>query len=363
MSQDFTCLSYCTSVIYYRHLSTLERHVYLDTDMRLPKRPENQLLRPLNQILGTQANVRLLRALALSPTCVTSGELAKRAHLGRTSIYPALRALERTGIIEFVGAGSQSQVQLRDRHPLAVGLRELFRAEAHRFDELINALRELLVEPPAQPMSAWADEPTRRAPSVDVLRVYLVARPEELEKVSDYFNSRLAQVERAYDVQIDLSGLTRSELETFARAQPDALDEVILLAGVPPMALLEASHRQGNKPTIKSHAEHDARSRRLALAVAAKIKRDPGVIELAADRIKRRAEKASSGERRELTEWMRLLSTMSSARLRRFLLEDSERAIRLRQSLPALNLLSPAERAAVIRSQTDADALAAVTRR
>ena len=174
---------------------------------------------------------------------------------------------------------------------------------------------------------------------------------------------RLAEVERAYDVHVEVKGLTRSELETLYRTQGSTLSEVILLDGVPPVALLEASWPRATRPTLTSHDEHDARSRRLALAIATKIKRDPGLIGLAEDRIKRRADKASPGERRELTEWMRVLSTMSSARLRRFLLEDSERAIRLRQSLPALNLLSPAERHAVIRSQTDADVIAAVTRR
>ncbi|MEP7248048.1 MAG: hypothetical protein ABI885_30790 [Gammaproteobacteria bacterium] len=246
---------------------------------------------------------------------------------------------------------------------MANGLKELFRAEASRFDELIDALRELLAEPPTRPMSAWAVETAQGAQSVDALRLYFVARPEELDKLSDFLNVRLAAVERAYDVDIVVSGLTRSELDTFYRAQPDALSDVILLDGVPPGALLEASRSKGHKPALRSHDEHDARSRRLALAIATKIKRDPGLIGLAEDRIKRRADKASAGERRELTEWMRMLSTMSSARLRRFLLEDSERAIRLRQSLPALNLLSPAERHAVIQSQTDADVIAAVTRR
>jgi DNA-binding transcriptional ArsR family regulator len=331
--------------------------------MTLSKRHENQLLRPLNEILGTQANVRLMRTLALAGTSVTSGELARRAQLGRTSIYPALRELEGAGIIEFVGAGSQRQVQLRERHPLAGRLKELFRAEAGRVDELITALRGLLVEPPLRPISAWLEETAEGVQSVDALRLYFVARPEERESLTDYFNSRLAEVERAYDVHIAVHGLSRSEFETFYRTHGNTLSEVILLDGVPPIALLERARPRAHRSTLTSHGEHDARSRKLALAIATKLKRDPGLIGLAEDRIKRRADKASAGERRELAEWMRILSTMSPARLRRFLLEDSERAIRLRQSLPALNLLSPAERDAVIRSQTDADVIAAVTRR
>src|SRR5688572_16496240 len=108
--------------------------------MRHPKHRQNRLLRPLNEILGTQANVRLVRALALSAVSLTSGELASRAQLGRTSIYPALRELESAGVVEFVGAGSHRQVQLRERHPLARVLKDLFRAEARRVDELITAL-------------------------------------------------------------------------------------------------------------------------------------------------------------------------------------------------------------------------------
>jgi hypothetical protein len=137
----------------------------------------------------------------------------------------------------------------------------------------------------------------------------------------------------------------------------------VLIAGVPPVALTTRSRSPASASTFVSHDVHDARSRRLALAIAAKIKRDPGLIAIAEDHVKRRARAASPRERRELTEWIRILSTMSAARLQRFLAEDSERAVRLRQTLPALNLLSPAEREGVLRSESDADAVAVVTQR
>jgi hypothetical protein len=86
------------------------------------------------------------------------GELAKRAALGRTSIYPALRELERAGGIEFIGAGRQRLVQLRDRPTLSRALRDLFRIEARWFEDLTVALRELLSRLPAAPISAWVDE-------------------------------------------------------------------------------------------------------------------------------------------------------------------------------------------------------------
>jgi DNA-binding transcriptional ArsR family regulator len=331
--------------------------------MRPPKERQNRLLQPLNEIFGTEANVRLLRVLALRNTSLTAGELAKRAMLGRTSIYPALRELERTGVVEFIGAGARKLVQLRERYPLSRTLRELFRAEARRFDALTVALRELLSALPRAPISAWIDHGGENLESTDTLTLYLVARPEELDTLTDYLNDRLADVERKYDVHIAVHGLTRSELETLHRTPLATLNTVVLLGGVPPVALLERSRPAANRSTLVSHDEHDARSRRLAVAIAAKIRRDPGLIAIAGDRVKRRAREASPRERRELTEWIRVLSTMSPARLQRFLLENSERAVRLRQTLPALNLLSPVERDAVVRSQTDADVIAAITHR
>jgi DNA-binding transcriptional ArsR family regulator len=331
--------------------------------MRPLKEHQNSLVHPLNEIFGTEANVRLLRVLAMQNTSLTAGELAKRAMLGRSSIYPALRELERAGVVEFIGGGARKLVQLRGGHPLSRTLKELFRAEARRFDALTGALRELVSAMPRAPISAWIDRGGENLESADTLTLYVVARPDELDTLTDYLNERLADLERKYDVHIAVHGLMPSELETLHGAPLTMPHRVVLLGGVPPLALLERSRSTAQASMIVSHDEHDARSRRLAVAVAAKIRRDPGLIAIAEERVKRRAREASPRERRELMEWIRILSTMSPARLQRFLLEDSERAIRLRQTLPALNFLSPVERDAVVRSQTDAEAVTAITHR
>lgn len=332
--------------------------------MRPPKHRQNVLLQPLNDILGTESNVRLLRILALGTTSFTAGELARRAVLTRTAIYPVLSELERIGVIEFVGVGSQRLVQLRERHPLAGILRDLFRAEAQRFDAFTVALREVISNLPYRPLSAWVGETAAsNAQSTDTVRLYVVAHPKELEPLIDALNTRLIDVERRYDIHIAVRGLTRSELETLDDTQLVSQSSLILVGGVPPLALLERSRSTRRRSTPPSHDQQDARSRRLALAIAAKIKSDPGLIAIAEERARRRARDASPGERRELSEWLRIFATMSAARLRRFLVEDSERAVRLRQTLPALNLLSAEEREAVVASRTDADVLSAVTLR
>jgi len=195
--------------------------------------------------------------------------------------------------------------------------------------------------------------------SDDRLELFFVTRPEDIDQTVDTLNLRLPKVEREYDVHLPVRGLTRSELETLSSAHPSALKSMALLAGVPPDALVQTANRRP-RPVV-SHNEHDARGRRLALAVAAKIRRDPNLVRIAEAQARRRTEKASPGERRELMEWIRILGTMPPARLRRFLVEDTEYATRLRQTLPTLNLLSAAERGAVLRAHTDDEAIAAVT--
>jgi len=329
--------------------------------MRTPKQRQHPLLHPLSYIFAAPANVRLIRGLALAHTPMTVGELAKRSQLGRTSTYPALHDLEKAGIVEFVGAGAQQQVQLRARHPLARPLEELFRAETKRFESFVVALRSLLADLPVRSMSAWTDNRIQNRAAEYTLQLLFVAHPEDIEQLTDLLNSTLGKVEREYDVHLAVHGLTRTELERLSTTEADILEQPVLLDGVPPDALLRRSNPVIT--TLGSHADHDARSRRLALAIAAKLRKDPGLRQVAETHVKRRIRKASAGEKRELIEWLRILSTMSAARLQALLREDSERATRLRQSLPALGLLSPTERNAIIQANTDSEAIAAVTRR
>lgn len=328
--------------------------------MRPAKKKQSELLHPLNRILGTAASVRLLRVLALARTPLTAGELATRAELGRTSVYPALRDLEQTDTIEFVGAGAQRLVQLRQRHPLATQIRALFEAERARYDDLVSGLRRLMAKAPVRPLAAWIDEEGLRRPHEHAVHLHFIAKPADLEPLADYLSLRVAKIEKAFDVPIVLAGVTRSEADATYTDQMRHLANVILIAGVPPVALLEKAGERAPRGSARLHQEMDARARLLARAMALKIQRDPGIVEEAAEQVAHRLKRASAGERRELAEWARILETMSPTRLRRFLTEESERATRLRQTLPAAQLLTPKEREAVLRSSTEAEVAAAV---
>lgn len=314
-------------------------------------------------MLGTEANVRLLRELARAGIPLGAGELARRAQLGRTSVYPALAALERSGIVEYVGAGATRQVRLRKAHPLATPIASLFRSETERNESLVAALRNLLGQFEKAVTSAWLADQLHGTDQgdPDTMTCYIVAEPRSLPSIVDRVEDNLTEIERAFQVHIEVVPLSRSEV--MSRVPVESLDGALLLAGIPPMALVERSPAARAVRNLKVHGYHDAGSRRLALAVAAKVRHDPSIVRRIRANILTRMETASEQERRELKEWLRIVSTMSPAKLQRFLVDGSERAVRLRQSLPALGVLTPRERDRVLTAHSEDEVLAVVAPR
>jgi hypothetical protein len=83
------------------------------------------------------------------------------------------------------------------------------------------------------------------------------------------------------------------------------------------------------------------RARRLAAHIATRIAADPTIIDRAVEWL--------DPSKRALAEWRSVLTSLSSRQVEALLLEESERADRLRQSLPFVDVLTPEDRAAVFR--------------
>jgi hypothetical protein len=105
-------------------------------------------------------------------------------------------------------------------------------------------------------------------------------------------------------------------------------------------------------PRTKRHEDVDARLLRMATTISERIRTDPSLIEAATAYIDRRRLTASGSEQLALREWRTVLTTMSVPRIRRLLVEDGARGRRLRQSLPFLDVLSPAEREQLLRGDS-----------
>ncbi|MGH7720755.1 MAG: winged helix-turn-helix domain-containing protein [Gemmatimonadaceae bacterium] len=328
--------------------------------MRRPTHHQSVLRTPFNQLLGTEANVRILRALAQTDTPLSASELARRTRLGIAGVGKALRALVETGVVELVGVGTRRPARLRPRHPFAGTIRALFQAEAERVGQMIARLREAArrVSPP--PKAVWIQGPvaTEQDRLSDAVVVGILAASGEIERARAALEEEIERIERHLDVAVEVLGHTMADLVSASQSDLRVMREVIPLLGPPPLSLLphdgDATGARTPRAGRRSHVDADARARSIAAAIAERLETDPSLVQRARAQVAQRMPSASSGERRELREWDRILRTMSLPQLRRFLVDGGERAMRLRQSLPFAGALSQAERDAASRGSVRA---------
>ncbi len=99
---------------------------------------------------------------------------------------------------------------------------------------------------------------------------------------------------------------------------------------------------------MKDHRLIDERSLAFDRLIAAKLRSNPALVEMARGNLARWLETGSDGVRPDLLEWQRVLSGPFDELLA--LLEAThERATRLRQSSPFCGILTPEERLGIIR--------------
>lgn len=319
--------------------------------MRPARTQQSVFLAPLNRLLGTEAGVRVLRVLAQTREPLSRAETARRAELDASGVRRVLRQLGDDGIVEAVGAGAGAPVRLRDAHPLAGPLRALFAAERERVDELANAVREAVAGSAVPVTAAWIrfPGPEEDPAALPVIRVGVLAGVRELDRAARALRKALAEVERRFDAPIEVRGYTRADLRALDADGRRALAAAQPLLGAPAAAFLEsgAATEKRRRPW-RSHAELDQRSLALARAIGDRIARDPTLVERAKRYVARRMAESGGEDRAEMEEWAAVLETMPPPRLRAFLADPGERATRLRQSLPFVDVLTPGEREAVL---------------
>jgi hypothetical protein len=103
--------------------------------------PQSAQRYPLTAILGTEANVRLLRELFRNGGQMSAPLLEGRTGLAKASVWAALAALEGTGIVACAGTGRTHLYSIRADHPLSGCLDALFEAEEARFAAIRDAVR------------------------------------------------------------------------------------------------------------------------------------------------------------------------------------------------------------------------------
>lgn len=284
---------------------------------------------PLNRLLGTPANVRLLRILAdevVGP--ISAPEAAERAGLTESGARRALDHLAETGFVVRVGGRRSRQFELSD-DVLIRSILALFRAERARYEDLIESIRTSFEEL-AEVRVAWLEVGPERVG--EPLEIGLVADSESLDWVMAEIRRRITDVEQKFDLTIEVRGFTAADAPTLS------WDEVSLLAGVPP---LEWAAREA--PPIL-HGDREQRALRLSEAIADLLRDDPSIVRRADRHLARLLKDEPGAASGDLREWRAILETYSPERLVRFLVSESPRAQRLRQSSPFFAVLTADER-------------------
>ena len=325
--------------------------------MRPTATPQSAQRAPLNEVLGREANVRVLRALALAETPLSRAEICSRTALSSSGLPRVLRHLEEWGVIEFIGSGHGKRSQLRQQHRVADALRELFRAEQRRIDDLIGWLRTAvgLIRP--TPSSAWIEGPF--VAGVDRLHEPLVvgilseASVTSKEDIRAHMRDQLRRAQATFDVVLEIRIMDSFDIQLLAPDERKRLAAVIGLIGPAPLDLLGID--MPPYPVIgDAHGALEDRSLRIGKAIAHRLTTDRELVPATTHWIERRLPTASAGERRTLEEWYDLLASSSPAQLRAFLKSSSERAVRLLRSQPFIAVLSDEARHELL---ADADAL------
>jgi len=284
---------------------------------------------PLDYVLGSAAQVRLLRVLIHeidAPLGVP--DAARLAGLTSAGARKALERLEETGLVERVGGGRTQQYGLRERGGVAKLLGLLFAQEQQHHDQFIAGLRQALADL-HEMRAAWVE----RLPfSVrDPVEVVVVAEITAIEWIHDELRSRLVHLEKEFNLIIEVAVFTRADAPV---PGPDAL----FLWGIEP----ESGPAPHRRP--QTHIEAEERSLLIARGVAELIRADASLIKRATQHLNRLAHEGQGTATGDIAEWRQLLETYSPERLRDLLVSTSSRAQRLRQSSPFFAVLSAAER-------------------
>ena len=297
-----------------------------------PIATEQYVLRyPLNDLLGTRANVRLVRLLAIDSTGpIGTPEAAEQTGLTEAGARRALRRLVKTGVVEEIGGGRAQRFQLRESAHLVLQLKSLFLAERERFQHLLIGLRDIF-QNLSEIQVAWIDavptEPGRP------LHVGLIADVSSLGYLEDEVRRRVAHIENEYDLTI--------EVHPFSRADAPEVPwrHTTLLAG---------HVEQPGRGSGSSHSTRVERAERLSKAISELIDQDESILSRAAAHLDLLLKQDQGSAGHDLQEWRDILSRYSRHRLKEFLRSDSPRAQRLRQSSPFFAVLTPEERDALL---------------
>jgi len=295
---------------------------------------------PLNELLGTRANVRLLRVMVNEVDGpLTASDVAKRAGLTVPGAQKALGKLLQAGFISRVGGGRKHQYEIRSSDRLMQATLTLFMAEKDRFEKLISVIKLEINGLVPHPQAAWIQPFPQE--TGEPLTLGLLHETRHLTNCVRQLRTKLNQVEKDFNLTIELEGYTKADILYLDS------NELTPIYGIMP------SFNHPLRQQIKGPLNFRKRDRRLlALSreLANAIQQDTSLLRRAKNHIDSLLHDDHGMANRDLLEWRDILDMYSVQRLSQFFISSSERANRLRKSNPFIAILNADER---VRLTTD----------
>jgi predicted transcriptional regulator len=299
---------------------------------------QNSLSNPLNELLGKESHVRLLRVLANEVDGpLTAPDAAERAGLTIPGAHKALKRLLKSGFVVRVGGGRTHQYELRRSDILVKAVLKLYESEKNRFEDLLGAIKNQIEKLTPYARAVWIQNfPDEFG---DPLIVGVLHETKFLANYIQQLQKNLYQIERKFDLTVEVNGYTLADLSNLKAGQ------VALLYGVIPFS--DRFSRNLSK-TALTHEEKDQQLMKLALRLSEAIEHDTSLVRRAKEHIMSMLKSKQGSATKDIEEWRDILESYSIRRLSQFLISTSERANRLRQSNPIFAILNSDERSRLL---------------
>lgn len=301
----------------------------------------NELRYPLDTLLGTEGQVRVLRVLIGSAEPLASKVIQEESGLSLPGTHKVIDHLYKTGFLLSTVSGNTKRWGIRRDDSLIGGLTRLFELEQAWFEDLIGSIRRVIANLEEPIVSAWLHKKDIQLGAPVNMVVLTDSRTVDQTRTS--LRQAIQPVEQRFDITVEIEAGTRAD-----KPEVDP-DDTILLGGVPPQPLPKRHDR------IISHADLDRRSAARASALARMVERDHSLARRALEYVGGLLNTEAGAHRTDLEEWRGILETYSTRRLVDFLKDDSARAIRLRQSSPFLPILTEKERTRLVVGEGPVD--------
>ena len=218
--------------------------------MRRPSSPQSTLRYPLNAILASEGNVRVVRELFRHGGELSAPAIASRVGLTAKHVRQVAGSLVALTLVEEVGQGRYLLYRLRRAHALYTPLDTLFRAESERFEGMLRAIRNSVVHGGEKVRALWLYGSAARGddrPGSDV-DLALVAEEDVLHGIVEQVRARLRASGEVLGLGFSVVGLTPADVLRLSAGDPwwnSVRAEAIPLVGPDPDHLAAKARRDG----------------------------------------------------------------------------------------------------------------------